>query len=92
MILQFSSGFEIFCLIRENKEKQIKINRDYILKFVKFLRTTVECHDTKAKNAGTQLLFGTQLYGTQLLLDSTKLFDQKKRCFLTIHDNQKVIF
>ena len=31
---------------------------------------TVDCHDTKAKNAGNQLLFSNKLYGNQLLLDS----------------------
>ena len=45
----------IFLWIRENKEKQIKIIRDYFLKFAKFLRTTVECHDTKAENPGIKL-------------------------------------
>ena len=38
--------------------------------FAKFLRTIGDCHDTKAENAGNQLLFDNQLYGNQLLLDS----------------------
>ena len=66
-----------FSMNSENKEKQIKINQDYFLKFAKFLRTTVECHDTKAKNPGTQL-YGIQLrYANNSLLSPAILIESQ---------------
>ena len=48
---------------------------------IHYCPTTVDCHETKAKNAGNELLFGNQL-----LLLGNQLYTQENSDFSRVHD------